>query len=98
MACHGRLVGGDEARTFRRSALLLMGGFDKMTIDVAGLRGADGGGMGTLASVLARAEEQGKQVRIAHPGPWLLPILQSEGMMRYLAPWTAAAPAASRAS
>ena len=27
MACHGKLIGGKEADAFRRSAMLLMGGF-----------------------------------------------------------------------
>jgi len=87
MTCTGRLVEGDEAKIFRRSALLLMGGFDRLTIDVAGVRCADGGGLHTLASVLERAEEQGKQVRISHAAPWLLPMLLSAGFARFLSPF-----------
>ena len=93
MTCIGRLVEGEEAKTFRRSALLLMGGFDRLTIEVAGLRGADGGGMHTFASVLAQAEEQGKQVRILHPSPWLLPMLHGGGLTRFLAPFCGRVPA-----
>jgi ABC-type transporter Mla MlaB component len=98
LACHGMLVEGAEARAFRRSALLLMSGFDKMTLDVAGLRGADGGGMGTLASVLAKAEEQGKKVQILHPAAWFLRLLQSEGMSRFVEPFAPAATAVRGAS
>jgi ABC-type transporter Mla MlaB component len=98
LACHGKLAGGAEAQAFRRSALLLMSGFDRITIDVAGLRGADGGGIATLASVLAQAEEQGKRVRILHPGAWLLPLLQSQGMSRFLEPFAPAATAVGGAS
>lgn len=44
MVCHGKLVGGKEADTFRRSAMLLLGGFDKLTINLAGVRAVDCGG------------------------------------------------------
>lgn len=69
MACHGKLVGGKEAEAFRRSAILLMGGFEGITINLAGLRTLDCGGLGSLASVLAHARERGKRVRITHPSP-----------------------------
>ena len=69
MACHGKLIGGKEADAFRRSAMLLMGGFDKLTINLAGVRAVDCGGLGSLASVLALAVDKGKQVRITHASP-----------------------------
>lgn len=92
MACRGKLVAGEEADAFRRSALLLMGGFDRITIDLAGLRSADGGGVSTLASVLAQAVAKGKRARIRHAGPWLLPLLHSNGLADYLRPLAASVP------
>ena len=66
MACHGKLIGGKEADAFRRSALLLMGGFDKLTINLAGVRTVDCGGLGSLASVLALRRGKG-QAGANHP-------------------------------
>jgi ABC-type transporter Mla MlaB component len=80
MSCHGKLVGGEEADAFRRSAVLLMGGFDRMTINLAGVRSADGSGLGMLAGVVAQAENKGKTVRLTHAGEWLIPMLQSAGL------------------
>ena len=95
MACHGKLIGGDEANAFRRSALLMMGGFDTMTINLAGVRVADRDGLCTLASVLEQAVEKGKQVRITHASPWLIPMLDSYGLIHFLEPFRAPAPPAA---
>jgi anti-anti-sigma factor len=66
MACHGKLIGGKEAEAFRRSAVLLIGGFDKIVINMAGVRLVDCGGLGALASVLAMARNKGTHVRITN--------------------------------
>jgi anti-anti-sigma factor len=66
MACHGKLVGGKEAEAFRRSAMLLIGGFERIVIDLAGVRSIDCGGLGSLASVLAAASRRGASVNISH--------------------------------
>jgi anti-anti-sigma factor len=84
LACHGKLTEGKEADAFRRSALLLLGGFDKITINLAGVRIADCGGLGCLASVLALSLEKGKQVRIVHASPLMLQMLQSAGLEHFL--------------
>jgi anti-anti-sigma factor len=84
MACHGKLIGGEEGDAFRRSALVLMGAFDKMTINLAGVRSADCGGLGSLASVLAQASEKGKQVRITQASPMLTQMLQSFELQQFL--------------
>lgn len=76
MACHGQLIGGKEADAFRSSAMLLMGGFDKLIINLAGVRAADGEGLGSLAAVLAAAVDKGKQVRITHASPLIAKMLQ----------------------
>jgi ABC-type transporter Mla MlaB component len=92
LACRGKLVGGEEGDAFRRSALLMMGGFDKMTINLAGVRSADGGGFSSLASVLAHASARGKQVRIKHASPWMLGMLESCGLNGFLEPFQSALP------
>jgi anti-anti-sigma factor len=84
MACHGKLIGGKEAEAFRRSAMLLMGGFDRLTINLAGVRSVDCGGLGSLASVLAFAMERGKQVRITHPSPLIEQTLQLTNLEQFL--------------
>lgn len=84
MGCHGKLIAGEEADAFRRSALLLMGGFDKMTINLAGVRSADCGGLGSLASVLAQAVDKGKQVRLTHASPLLTEMLDAIGLAQFL--------------
>ena len=84
MACHGKLIGGKEADAFRRSAMLLMGGFDKLTINLAGVRSVDCGGLGSLASVLAFAVDKGKQVRITHASPLIMQMLQVTNLERFL--------------
>src|ERR1039458_2002844 len=84
MACHGKLIGGKEADAFRRSAMLLMGGFDKLIINLAGVRAVDCGGLGSLASVLAPAEDQGEQVRITHASPLIAQPLQVPNLEQFL--------------
>jgi anti-anti-sigma regulatory factor len=84
MACHGRLIGGKEADAFRRNAMLLMGGFDKLTINLAGVRNVDCGGLGSLAAVLAYAVDKGKQVRIAHASPILTQMLHVIHLEQFL--------------
>jgi len=66
MACSGQLVGGKEIEAFRRSAFLLLGGFDRLTINLAGVRHADHEGWNGLAAVLATGQARGKQVKITH--------------------------------
>ncbi len=84
MACHGKLVGGKEAEAFRRSAMLLLGGFDKLIINLAGVRAADSGGLGSLASVYALAGERGKQVRVTHANPQIVRMIQVIHLERVL--------------
>ena len=88
MACHGKLIEGKETDVFRRNAVLLLGGFDKVTINMAGVRSADYGGLWSVASVLALAEERGKQVRITHPSPAMAELLKSSGLGESLRPST----------
>ena len=80
MACHGQLIEGKETEAFRRNAVLLLGGFDKLTINMAGVRSADYCGLWSVASVLALAEERGKQVRITNPSPAMIDMLKSNGL------------------
>jgi len=86
MVCHGKLVGGKEADTFRRSAMLLLGGFDKLTINLAGVRAVDCGGLGSLASVLALATEKGKEVRITHANAQITQLLRMTNLDKILDP------------
>jgi anti-anti-sigma factor len=84
MACHGQLIEGQEAEAFRRSALLLLGGFDKLILNLAGVRSADRGGLSTLASLLELARDKGKQVRITHAGHLKAQILEVTGLAHLL--------------
>ena len=84
MACHGKLIGGKEADAFRSSAMLLMGGFDKLIINLAGVRAVDCGGLGSLAAVLAPAVDKGKQVRITHASPLIVQMLQATNLEGFL--------------
>jgi len=97
LACHGKLIGGEEGDAFRRSALLLMGAFDNMTINLAGVRSADCGGLGSLASVLAHAVEKGKQVHMIHASPMLTQMLNAAGLEQFLEPHGPAVPTAMSA-
>ena len=80
MTCHGQLIEGKETDAFRRNAVLLLGGFDRLTINMAGVRSADYTGLWSLASVLALAEERGKKVRITHPSPAMVDMLKNNGL------------------
>jgi len=84
MVCHGKLVGGKEAETFRRSAMLLLGGFDKLTINLAGVRAVDCGGLGSLASVLALATESSKEVRITHANAQIAQLLRMTSLNKFV--------------
>ncbi len=63
-----------------------MGGFDKLTINMAGVRTVDCGGLGSLASVLAIAVEKGKQVKITHASPLIVEMLQATKLEQFLDP------------
>jgi anti-anti-sigma factor len=84
MACHGKLIGGKEAEAFRRSAVLLIGGFDRIIINLAGVRTVDCGGLGSLASVLALATDKGKHVRVAHASPLIAEQLRLTRLEEFL--------------
>jgi len=84
MACHGKLVVGKEAEAFRRSAMLLLGGFNKLIISLAGIQTMDCGGLGSLASVLALAVEKGKQIRITHANPQIVQMLYATNLEQFL--------------
>ena len=84
LACHGKLIAGEEGDAFRRSALLLMGAFDNLSINLEGVRHADRGGLDSLASVLAQAVEKRKQVRITHASPMLTAMLYAAGLEHFL--------------
>lgn len=84
MACHGKLIGGREADAFRRNALLMMNSFEKLTINLAGIRAVDCAGLGSLASVLALAVDKGKRVRITHPSPLIVEMLHLAGLAQFL--------------
>ena len=84
MACHGKLIGGKEAETFRSSAMLLLGGFDEIVINLAGVRTVDCGGLGSLACVLAMAVDRGKQVRVTRASPLIAEALRLTGLEQFL--------------
>jgi ABC-type transporter Mla MlaB component len=84
MACHGKLIGGKEADAFRSNAILLMGGFDKLVINFAGVRAVDCGGLGSLAAVLAAAVDKNRQVRITHACSLIRQMLQVTHLERFL--------------
>jgi anti-anti-sigma factor len=84
MACQGKLIGGKEADAFRRSAVLLIGGFEKININLAGVRMIDCGGLGSLARVLAMAAEKGTQIKILHPSALIAEQLQLTGLERFM--------------
>ena len=92
MACHGKLIGGKEADAFRRSAMLLMGGFDKLTINLAGVRTVDCGGLGSLAAVLALAVNKGKQIRVTRANPLIMQMLHITKLSDFLDPSSGSEP------
>jgi anti-anti-sigma factor len=84
MACHGKLIGGKEAEAFRRSAMLMISSFDKLIINLAGVRMVDCGGLGSLASVLELAVNRGKQVKITHASPMIREMLRVTKLEQFL--------------
>jgi anti-anti-sigma factor len=84
MACHGKLIGGKEAEAFRRSAMLLIGGFDRIILNLAGVRTVDCGGLGSLASVLAMATDKGTQVKVIHASALIAEELRLTGLEEFL--------------
>ena len=86
LVCHGKLLGGKEADVFRSSAILLMGAFEKLIINFAGVRTVDGGGLGSLVGVLAAAVDKGRQVRIIHACSLVREMLAATNRERCLDP------------
>ena len=86
MACRGVLLGGREAEVFRRNAILLLGGFDKLTVDVAEITALDCAGVGSLAAVAAHASRLGKTIQISRAGATVREILRIAHLGHLLAP------------
>jgi anti-anti-sigma factor len=84
MACSGKLIGGKEAEVFGHTAMLLLGGFDKLIINLAEVHTMDCGGLGSLAAVLTFAVDKSKQVRIAHASPLIIQMLQITKLDQFL--------------
>lgn len=84
MACHGKLIGGKEAEAFRNGACLLMSGFNRLVINLAGVLAMDCGGLGSLAAVLALAAKTGKHVQISHASPLISEMLQLANLEQFL--------------
>lgn len=85
LACHGKLVGGKEAEAFRRSAMLLLGGFDRVDINLSGVRTLDCGGLGCLAAVLGAAIDKNREVRVTHASRLIREQLKLTGLEQFLA-------------
>jgi len=98
MSCHGKLVGGNEADAFRRSAMLLLNGFDRLTIDLAEVRAVDSAGLNSLAAVLGFASDKRKEVRITHAIPMITEMLFVTTQERFLEPDVLPVPQPMRSS
>ncbi len=85
LACHGKLVGGKEAEAFRRSAMLLLGGFERVDINLAGVRTVDCGGLGSLAAVLGMAIDKSREVRVMRANQLIREQLKLTGLEQFLA-------------
>lgn len=85
LACHGKLVGGKEAEAFRRNAILLLGGFERVDINLAEVRTVDCGGLGSLAAVLGIALDKGREVRVLRANRLVREQLQLTGLEQFLA-------------
>jgi anti-anti-sigma regulatory factor len=84
LACHGQLIGGKEADAFLHTAKMLMGGFDNLIINLAGVRTVDCGGLGSLASVLGFAVDKSKRVRIVRASVLIMEMLHITRLDQFL--------------
>jgi ABC-type transporter Mla MlaB component len=66
--------------------MLLLNGFDKLTINLAGVSTVNSGGLNTLAAVLEFAADKGKEVRITHAIPMITEMLHVTNLERFLEP------------
>jgi len=62
----------------------MISSFDKLIINLAGVRVVDCGGLGSLASVLALAVDRGKQVKITHASPLIREMLRVTHLEQFL--------------
>ncbi len=76
IACHGRIMFGEEATALRDSLKESLKNTPRMVVNLAGVTYIDSGGLGTLVGVYSSARKAGADIRLTGLGQRLRDVLQ----------------------
>ena len=76
LACHGRIMFGDEANLLRSVLKDVLTTHRKVVVDLAGVNHLDSGGLGMLVGVRSTAKADGAEIKLSGMGQRLRDVLQ----------------------
>ena len=76
LACHGRIMFGDEANLLRSVLKDVLTTNRKVVIDLADVNHLDSGGLGMLVGVRSTAKADGAEIKLSGMGQRLRDVLQ----------------------
>lgn len=76
LACHGRIMFGDEANLLRSVLRDVLATNRKVVVDLADVNHLDSGGLGMLVGVRSTAKADGAEIKLSGMGQRLRDVLQ----------------------
>lgn len=76
LACHGRIMFGDEANLLRSVLRDVLATNRKVVVDLADVNHLDSGGLGMLVGVRSTAKADGAEIKLCGMGQRLRDVLQ----------------------
>lgn len=76
VACHGRILFGEEATALRQELKKLLDSTQQIVLNLSGVSYIDSGGLGTLVGVYSSARSAGADIKLAGLGQRLRDVLQ----------------------
>jgi anti-sigma B factor antagonist len=76
VACHGRIMFGEEANALRDTLKQTLSKTPRMVLNLAGVTYIDSGGLGTLVGVYSSARAAGAEIKLTGLGQRLRDVLQ----------------------
>lgn len=76
LACHGRIMFGDEANLLRSVLRDVLATNRKVVVDLADVNHLDSGGLGMLVGVRSTAKADGAEIKLSGLGQRLRDVLQ----------------------
>lgn len=77
IACHGRIMFGEEANALRDTLRQALTNTNKVVVNLADVNHIDSGGMGTLVGLCSAARKTGADIKLAGLGKRLRDVLRT---------------------